>query len=311
MGKIVVTGGAGFVGSHLVDALLLEGNEVIVIDNMSTGTRENLKHEESNPNLQVIEHDITLPLDLSGIDAIYNLACPASPPHYQADPLQTLKTNFQGVLNMLELAKKNGASFLQASTSEIYGDPLEHPQRESYWGNVNTLGPRSCYDEGKRVAETLVYEYKKLGLDAKIVRIFNTYGPRMNFEDGRVVSNFVLQALRNEPLTVYGKGDQTRSFCYVSDLVSGIKKTMEKENFFGPVNLGNPLELTVEEIGRKIIAMTGSSSELVYKPLPQDDPIRRKPDILLAQTELQWEPKVSLGEGLGKIIDDFKSRLAK
>jgi UDP-glucuronate decarboxylase len=311
MKKIVVTGGAGFVGSHLVDSLLLEGNEVIVIDNMATGTKDNLLHQESNPRLQVIEHDITEPIDLSGINEIYNLACPASPPHYQADPLQTLKTNFQGVLNILELAKKNNASFLQASTSEIYGDPLEHPQRESYWGNVNTLGPRSCYDEGKRVAETLVYEYKKLGLDAKTVRIFNTYGPRMNFEDGRVVSNFVLQALRNEPLTVYGKGDQTRSFCYVSDLVSGIKKTMEKEDFFGPVNLGNPLELTVEEIGRKIIAMVGSSSELVYKPLPVDDPIRRKPDILLAQTELQWEPKVSLDEGLLKIIDDFKSRLAK
>ncbi len=309
MQKIVVTGGAGFVGSHLVDALLNEGHKVIVVDNMTTGRRENLKSQEGNPNLEIIEYDITEPLSLTGVNEIYNLACPASPPQYQMEPLQTLKTNFVGVLNMLELAERNGAKFLQASTSEIYGDPLVHPQVESYWGNVNTIGPRSCYDEGKRIAETLVYEYKKKGVDAKIIRIFNTYGPRMNFDDGRVVSNFVLQALRGEPLTIYGRGDQTRSFCYVSDLVAGIMKVMGKDGFAGPVNLGNPAELSIEDIAKKVIAMTGSKSEIVHKPLPQDDPVRRKPDISLAKNELQWTPKVALDQGLAEIISDFKEKL--
>ncbi len=309
MAKIVVTGGAGFVGSHLVDALLAEGNKVVVIDNMATGSRENLKGQEGNPNLEIIEHDITNPLDISGVDEIYNLACPASPPQYQLDPIQTLKTNFLGTLNMLELAKKNSATFLQASTSEIYGDPLVHPQVETYWGNVNTIGPRSCYDEGKRVAETLVYEYQKQEVDAKIIRIFNTYGPRMNFDDGRVVSNFVLQALRGEALTIYGNGDQTRSFCYVSDLVEGIKKMMNTKGFSGPVNLGNPSELSVADIAKKIIEMTESTSQIVFKDLPQDDPVRRKPDISLAEKELQWTPTVTLEEGLKMIIEDFKKRL--
>ncbi len=309
MKKIVVTGGAGFVGSHLIDALLNSGNQVVVIDNMTTGSRENLKSQKGNPNLEIIEHDITEPLLLDGIDEIYNLACPASPVSYQADPIATLRTNFLGTLNMLELAKKCGAKFLQASTSEIYGDPLVHPQKEDYLGNVNTVGPRSCYDEGKRVAETLVYEYAKQGLDAKIVRIFNTYGPRMSFDDGRVVSNFVLQALRNEPLTIYGKGDQTRSFCYVSDLVLGLQKMMQTKDFLGPVNLGNPSELSMQDIAGKIIELAGSTSSITYMPLPQDDPLRRKPDIILAQNKLQWTPKVSLEEGLAKIIEDFKNRL--
>jgi UDP-glucuronate decarboxylase len=277
---------------------------------MATGSRENLKSQEGNTRLEVLDHDITSPIELSGIDEIYNLACPASPKNYQADPIETLKTNFIGTLNMLELARKNNAKFLQASTSEIYGDPLVHPQVEEYWGNVNTVGPRSCYDEGKRVAETLCYEYKNMGVDAKIVRIFNTYGPRMDFEDGRVVSNFVIQALRGEPLTVYGKGDQTRSFCYVSDLVSGLKKAMSTKGFSGPVNIGNPAELQVSEIADKIIALTRSGSNVSYSDLPQDDPLRRKPDITIAKKELQWEPQVSLDEGLQRIIDDFKSRLA-
>ena len=245
MKKIVVTGGAGFIGSHLVDRLLEEGNGVVVLDNLTTGRRENLEVHKGNSKLQIIEHNVISPIDLKGISQIYHLACPASPIHYQAYPIQTLKTNFLGTLNMLELAQKNSASFLLASTSEIYGDPLEHPQNESYKGNVNTVGPRSCYDEGKRVAEALAYEFKQEGVAVKVVRIFNTYGPRMNFEDGRVVSNFVLQALQNKPITIYGDGRQSRSFCYISDLVDGLQKMMNTKEFFGPVNLGNPTQLTV------------------------------------------------------------------
>jgi len=309
MKKIVVTGGAGFVGSHLVAALLRDGNEVIVVDNMSTGSVDNLKANKDNPKLSILNHDVINPLDMSGVDEIYHLACPASPQHYQADPLQTLRTNFTGTDNMLKLAKDCGAKLLLSSTSEIYGDPEVHPQVESYRGNVNTMGPRSCYDEGKRVAETLAYEYAALGVDAKVVRIFNTYGPSMNLEDGRVVSNFVLQALQNKPLTVYGSGNQSRSFCYVSDLVAGLQKMMETKGFLGPVNLGNPTELSVLDIANKVIEMTGSSSSIEFKDLPIDDPTRRKPDISVAKDKLGWEPKIALEEGLQSIISDFRTRL--
>ncbi|HEY4512820.1 MAG TPA: UDP-glucuronic acid decarboxylase family protein [Candidatus Paceibacterota bacterium] len=310
MKKIVVTGGAGFIGSHLVDRLLEEGNGVVVLDNLTTGRRENLEVHKGNSKLQIIEHNVISPIDLKGISQIYHLACPASPIHYQAYPIQTLKTNFLGTLNMLELAQKNSASFLLASTSEIYGDPLEHPQNESYKGNVNTVGPRSCYDEGKRVAEALAYEFKQEGVAVKVVRIFNTYGPRMNFEDGRVVSNFVLQALQNKPITIYGDGRQSRSFCYISDLVDGLQKMMNTKEFFGPVNLGNPQELTVFEIAKEIVKLTGSKSKIEFKDLPVDDPTKRKPDITLAKKKLGFTPKIFLEEGLKNIIDDFKARLA-
>lgn len=306
MKKIIVTGGAGFIGSHLVGRLLDEGNEVVVIDNFTTGRKTNLS---SHPQLTVVDQDVTVPMDYSGVNEIYHLACPASPVHYQADPIHTLKTNFLGTLNALELAKKNNAKILLASTSEIYGDPLEHPQRETYKGNVNTIGPRSCYDEGKRVAESLAYEFKQMGVDVKVVRIFNTYGPRMNFEDGRVVSNFVLQALQNQPITIFGDGKQTRSFCFVSDLLDGFQAMMKKDDYFGPVNLGNPTELTMIEIAEKILAITGSTSKIEFKPLPKDDPTKRKPDIAVAKEMLGFEPKVSLDEGLKMIIGDFRTRL--
>lgn len=306
MKKIIVTGGAGFIGSHLVGRLLDEGNEVVVIDNFTTGRKTNLS---SHPQLTVVDQDVTVPMDYGGVNEIYHLACPASPVHYQADPIHTLKTNFLGTLNALELAKKNNAKILLASTSEIYGDPLEHPQRETYKGNVNTIGPRSCYDEGKRVAESLAYEFKQMGVDVKVVRIFNTYGPRMNFEDGRVVSNFVLQALQNQPITIFGDGKQTRSFCFVSDLLDGFQAMMKKDDYFGPVNLGNPTELTMIEIAEKILAITGSTSKIEFKLLPKDDPTKRKPDIAVAKEMLGFEPKVSLDEGLKMIIGDFRTRL--
>ncbi len=280
-----------------------------MLDNFSTGRKVNLSKYKDNAQLTMLDRDVIDNIELSGIDEIYHLACPASPQHYQADPVHTLKTNFIGTLNMLELAKKNNAKILLASTSEIYGDPLEHPQRETYKGNVNTVGPRSCYDEGKRVAESLAYEFKQMGVDVKVVRIFNTYGPRMNFEDGRVVSNFVLQALQNQPITMFGDGTQTRSFCFVSDLLDGFLAMMSKSDFFGPVNLGNPSELTMLEIAEKIIALTASNSKIEFKDLPKDDPTKRKPDISLAKEMLGFEPKVSLDEGLKMIISDFKERL--
>ncbi len=309
MKKVIVTGGAGFIGSHLVERLLEEGNEVVVLDNFTTGRETNLSGHKNNPSLKLVNHDVINPMDYSGVDEIYHLACPASPVHYQADPIHTLKTNFLGTLNALELAEKNKAKILLASTSEIYGDPLEHPQRETYKGNVNTIGPRSCYDEGKRVAESLAYEFKQKGVDVKVVRIFNTYGPRMNFEDGRVVSNFVLQALQNQPITVFGDGKQTRSFCFVSDLLDGFQAMMAKNNYFGPVNLGNPTELTMLEIAEKIINETKSESKIVFRDLPKDDPTKRKPDITVAKEMLAFEPKVSLDQGLKMIISDFRERL--
>ncbi|MCL4156595.1 UNVERIFIED_CONTAM: hypothetical protein GTU68_022628, partial [Idotea baltica] len=294
---------------HLIEVLLDNGDEVIVADNFHTGVRKNLVKHFNNPNFELIRHDVTFPLFVE-VDKIYHLACPASPVHYQSNPVKTVKTNVMGTINMLGLAKRVGAKFLLASTSEVYGDPLQHPQKEDYFGNVNTVGPRSCYDEGKRVAETLAYNYHiDNEVEAKIIRIFNTYGPRMLFNDGRVVSNFIVQALRGEDITLYGDGSQTRSFCFVSDLVDGIIATMEKDNFYGPVNLGNPCEFTILELAEKIIGLTASSSKIINKPLPKDDPTRRKPDISLANKELNWNPKVSVDEGLIKTISEFKERL--
>lgn len=311
MKKILIAGGAGFIGSHLCDALLASGNELIIVDNFLTGSKENIAHLLQDSKVILLEHDITRLLSIEGnLDEIYNLACPASPKAYQNDPIHTLTTNFLGTKNLLELAKEKNAKFLLASTSEIYGDPLEHPQKETYKGNVNTVGPRSCYDEGKRIAETLTYEYSKLfNVDARIVRIFNTYGPKMDLDDGRVVSNFVRQALSNEPLTVYGDGKQTRSLCYVSDMVQGIKKMMENKGFLGPVNLGNPREMTILEIADQVKKLTSSSQEIVFKDLPADDPTQRCPDISLAKEKLSWEPVVNLEEGLQKMINDFRSRI--
>ncbi len=309
MKTILVTGGAGFIGSHLTDYLLRRGDRVIVLDNYFTGKRENIEHHLGNSNFEVIRHDVVEPILLE-VDEVYHLACPASPIHYQYNPVKTIKTNVTGTLNMLGLSKRVKAKFLLASTSEVYGDPKEHPQKEDYWGNVNPVGPRSCYDEGKRVAETLTYNYQtEHKLDAKIIRIFNTYGPRMLFNDGRVVSNFIVQALTGEPLTIYGDGSQTRSFCYADDLVAGIVATMDIDNFYGPVNLGNPTEMTILELAEKIKTMTGSKSQIVKKPLPKDDPTRRRPDISLAKEKLGWTPKVSVEEGLKRTIEDFDSRL--
>jgi UDP-glucuronate decarboxylase len=309
MARIVVTGGAGFIGSHLCGELLAEGHEVVAVDNLFTGTKRNILQFFDNSNFDFIRHDITQPLWVE-CDQVYHLACPASPIHYQYNPIKTIKTNVTGTLNMLGLAKRTKSRFLLASTSEVYGDPLEHPQRETYWGNVNPLGPRSCYDEGKRIAETLSMNYKEQGaVDARIVRIFNTYGPRMLFDDGRVVSNFIVQALKGEDITVYGEGLQTRSFCFVDDLVRGIMRTMECEGFYGPVNLGNPNEMTIVDLARKIIQLTGSSSQVVFRPLPKDDPTRRRPDISLAKRKLDWEPTVALDEGLQRTIADFDARL--
>jgi UDP-glucuronate decarboxylase len=301
----IVTGGAGFIGSHLCEALLNRGEEVLCIDNFFTGRKKNLQHLMDNPRFEVIRHDVINPLELEA-DRVYNLACPASPVHYQFDPVRTVKTNVMGALNMLGLAMRTKARILQASTSEVYGDPHVHPQVEGYWGNVNCVGPRSCYDEGKRVAETLFYDYHNQNkVDIRIIRIFNTYGPNMLINDGRVVSNFAVQALRGEPITIYGEGSQTRSFCYVSDLVRGIIAMMDCEGFNGPVNLGNPGEFTILELAEKVIAQTGSKSEIVRRPLPENDPTRRQPDITLAKAKLGWEPKVSLDEGLKPTIEYF------
>ena len=313
MKNVVVTGGAGFLGSHLCDYLINKGEKVICIDNLFTGSKENISHLVDNPNFKFINHDIIDPLYLEDvmIDQIYNLACPASPIHYQINPVRTIKANTIGVINVLGLAKKHKARILQASTSEIYGDPLIHPQVESYRGNVNTIGPRACYDEGKRVSETLFFDYyRQHKLEIRVVRIFNTYGPRMAHEDGRVVSNFILQALKNEPITIYGDGTQTRSFCYVSDLIDGLYKLMNVENFMGPVNVGNPNEINLLFLAKRIIELTNSQSQLIFKSLPEDDPRQRNPNISLAKEVLKWEPKISLDEGLAKTVDFFKKSLS-
>ena len=310
--RILVTGGAGFLGSHLIDRLLGQGHEVVCADNLFTGSTRNIEHLHGNPRFEFIRHDVTFPLFIE-VDQIYNLACPASPIHYQHDPVQTTKTSVHGAINMLGLAKRLKARIFQASTSEVYGDPSVHPQTEGYWGNVNPIGIRSCYDEGKRCAETLFFDYhRQHGLDIKVARIFNTYGPRMHPNDGRVVSNFIVQALKGEPITIYGEGQQTRSFCYVDDLVEGFIRLMESEpGFTGPVNLGNPGEFTIRQLAEKVIEMTGSSSKLVFQALPPDDPTQRKPDISLAQSKLGWTPQVALQEGLAKTIAYFDGMLAK
>jgi UDP-glucuronate decarboxylase len=306
----IVTGGAGFLGSHLSERLLEEGNNVLCVDNFYTGSKRNILHLLDNPYFEVLRHDVTFPLFLEA-DEIYNLACPASPVHYQFDPVQTTKTSVHGAINMLGLAKRLKVGILQASTSEVYGDPALHPQPESYWGNVNPIGYRSCYDEGKRCAETLFFDYhRQHRLQIKVVRIFNTYGPRMHPNDGRVVSNFVMQALRGEDITIYGDGSQTRSFCFVDDMVEGMIKVMgTPEDFTGPVNLGNPMESTILELAEKIVDMTGSTSKIVYKALPADDPTQRRPDISLAREKLGWQPAVGLDEGLSKTIDYFNDLL--
>ena len=307
--KIVVTGGAGFIGSHLVDRLMEAGHEVICVDNLYTGQKSNNAQWIEHPNFQFIEHDIVNPIEIDNIDQIYHLACPASPVHYQFDPIKTAKTNFLGTLNMLELAKQWKARILLASTSEVYGDPLIHPQTEDYWGNVNCTGIRSCYDEGKRIAETLTFDYhRQYGVEVRVVRIFNTHGARMLENDGRGVSNFVVQALKGIPLTIYGDGSQTRSFCYVSDLVEGLMRLMNG-NYIGPVNLGNPGEYTILQLAQTIQRMIDPTAELVFKPLPQDDPQRRQPDISRAKFHLGWEPTVPLEEGLSKTIAYFRDRL--
>lgn len=310
MKRILVTGGAGFIGSHLCKRLLEEGNEVICLDNLFTGSKRNIRELMGNERFEFLRHDVVNRLDVE-IDQIYNLACPASPVHYQFDPVKTMKTSVLGALNLLELAERVRGRILQASTSEVYGDPEVHPQLESYWGYVNPDGIRSCYDEGKRAAETLFFDFhRQHGVDIKVVRIFNTYGPNMNIEDGRVVSNFIVQALKNEDITVYGDGTQTRSFCYVDDLVEGMVRMMNsRDGFTGPVNLGNPGEFTMLELAEKVIQFTGSRSKIVHMPLPQDDPTRRKPVIELAKKELGWEPKTPLDNGLQKTIQYFDAAL--
>lgn len=314
--RVLVTGGAGFLGSHLIDRLLERGDEVICADNLFTGSKRNIAHLLDHPNFEFIRHDVTFPLYVE-VDQIYNLACPASPVHYQTDPVQTTKTSVHGAINMLGLAKRVGARFLQASTSEVYGDPSVHPQTEAYWGNVNPIGPRACYDEGKRCAETLCFDYhRQHRLDIRVVRIFNTYGPRMHPNDGRVVSNFIIQALQNQPITLYGDGLQTRSFCYVDDLIEGFIRFMDQPagangepGFPGPINLGNPGEFTIRQLAEQVIALTGSSSTLEFRPLPQDDPMQRKPDIERAIAHLGWEPKIDLSQGLTKTISYFDQLL--
>lgn len=305
--KILVTGGAGFIGSHLCDALIAQGHEVTCLDNLFTGSKKNIAQLADNPRFHFIEHDIIDPIETKErFDQIYNLACPASPVHYQSNPIRTIKANTIGVINVLGLARKHDARVLQASTSEVYGDPTEHPQKETYHGNVNTTGPRACYDEGKRVAETLFFDYHRAhGIEIRVARIFNTYGPRMAADDGRVISNFIVQALDSKPITIYGTGEQTRSFCYVDDMVSGLIKLMNVADFTGPVNLGNPTELTMIEIAKKIIRMSDSASKLEYFPLPKDDPRQRCPDITLAKNILNWVPKISLDDGLQKVIHFF------
>ena len=308
---ILITGGAGFLGSHLSDRLIADGHDVICLDNFFTGSKANIAHLIGHPRFELVRHDVTFPLYIE-VDEIYNLACPASPVHYQHDPVQTTKTSVHGAINMLGLAKRLKARIFQASTSEVYGDPSVHPQPESYWGNVNPIGPRSCYDEGKRCAETLFFDYhRQHGLDIKVARIFNTYGPRMHPNDGRVVSNFVVQALQGEPITIYGDGRQTRSFCYCDDLIDGFVRLMNtSKDVTGPVNLGNPGEFTMLELAQTVIELTGSKSKLVHMPLPQDDPKQRRPDITLAQEKLGWQPKVQLREGLTETIAYFERLLA-
>jgi len=308
MKKIMVTGGAGFLGSHLCRRLIHEGYEVLAIDNFYTGTRKNVSDLLSNPRFELMRHDVTFPLYVE-VDEIYNLACPASPIHYQNDPVQTTKTSVHGAINMLGLAKRLKAKILQASTSEVYGDPKIHPQTEGYWGNVNPIGIRSCYDEGKRCAETLFFDYwRQHQLRIKVARIFNTYGPSMQANDGRVVSNFIVQALNNDPITIYGDGSQTRSFCYVDDLIDGLVRLMNSPNeVTGPVNLGNPKEFTMIELANKVIELTSSKSKIIYEPLPEDDPKQRQPDINLANQLLDWQPKVMLGDGLSSTINYFQS----
>ena len=310
MEKILVTGGAGFLGSHLCDRLISAGNDVICLDNFFTGSKANIAHLIGRPYFELMRHDVTFPLYVE-VDRIFNLACPASPIHYQFDPVQTTKTSVHGAINMLGLAKRTRARILQASTSEVYGDPEMHPQTESYWGRVNPIGIRSCYDEGKRCAETLFFDYfRQHSLDIKVVRIFNTYGPRMHPNDGRVVSNFIVQALKGENITIYGDGKQTRSFCYVDDLIEGMLRMMDSgEGFTGPVNLGNPGEFTMLELAENIIRLTGSRSKLVFQPLPQDDPRQRQPDIALAEDKLGWTPKVKLEDGLKETIAYFRKSL--
>ena len=304
--RVLVTGGAGFLGSHLCDKLIAEGHEVICLDNFFTGKKKNIAHLLSNPNFELMRHDVIQPI-YAEVDWIFNLACPASPVHYQRDPVRTIKTNVMGALNSLGCAKQNRARVLQASTSEVYGDPKVHPQPESYRGAVNPIGIRACYDEGKRTAETLFFDYhRQHGLDIRVVRIFNTYGPRMTANDGRVVSNFIMQALRGEDITIYGDGSQTRSFCYVDDLIDGIVKMMHAENFIGPVNLGNPGEFTMLELADLVLKLTGSKSKIIYQPLPQDDPTQRCPVIDLAKEKLNWQPTIKLEDGLKLTIKYFK-----
>ena len=309
-GRILVTGGAGFIGSNLCERLLGEGYEVLCVDNFYSSTKDNIAHLLPNPRFEVLRHDVTFPLYVE-VDQIYHLACPASPIHYQRDPVQTTKTSVHGSINMLGLAKRTGAKILLASTSEVYGDPAVHPQPEEYWGNVNTIGPRSCYDEGKRCAETLFFDYhRQHGLDIKVMRIFNTYGPRMHPNDGRVVSNFIVSALKGEPLTVYGDGDQTRSFCYVDDLVEGMVRLMNSDrSVTGPINIGNPGEFTVKQLADQVMELIPTNVGIDHLPLPQDDPVRRQPDITRAREILGWEPTVSLAQGLPRTIDYFRSAL--
>lgn len=307
--KVLVTGGCGFIGSHLCDRLVAAGHDVVAMDNLFTGDRANVSHLRGRENFEFLRHDVTLPFHVEAQE-IFNLACPASPVHYQFNPIKTVRTNVMGILHCLELARETKARVLQASTSEVYGDPTVHPQPESYWGNVNTIGPRSCYDEGKRCAETLMVDYhRQERVDVRIARIFNTYGPRMSFGDGRVVSNFILQALKGEDLTLYGDGRQTRSFCYVDDLVDGLLALMARPGFDGPVNLGNPGEFTMLQLAEEVIAQVGGTSRLTFRPLPQDDPRQRQPDIARARALLGFTPTISLREGIGRTIDDFRRRL--
>ncbi len=320
--RVLVTGGAGFIGSHLCERLLADGHQVACLDNFYTGQRDNIAHLRAHEHFHIIEHDVATPLEASAADAldhklgfvpewVFNLACPASPIHYQRDPVKTIETSVFGVMNMLALCRRHGARLLQASTSEVYGDPLVHPQTETYWGHVNPIGPRACYDEGKRLAETLCFDHQRSrGADIRVVRIFNTYGPRMAMNDGRVVSNFVLQALRGEPLTLYGDGQQTRSFCYVAELVDGLVRMMAQHEHIGPINLGNPAEFTIRQLAERVLALTGSDSELRHLPLPVDDPVRRQPDIERARTVLDWQPRVDLDDGLIATIAYFRARLA-
>ena len=310
--RILITGGAGFLGSHLCDRLLKDGHDVLCVDNFYTSTRRNITHLLEHPNFELMRHDVTFPLYVE-VDQIYNMACPASPIHYQRDPVQTTKTSVHGAINMLGLAKRTGAKILQASTSEVYGDPEVHPQPEAYWGNVNPIGVRSCYDEGKRCAETLFFDYyRQFGLPIRVARIFNTYGPRMHPNDGRVVSNFIVQALCGEDLTIYGDGEQTRSFCYVDDLIDGFARLMATpDSVTGPINLGNPAEFTIGELAHQVLELTGSKSKLRHLPLPQDDPVRRRPDIELARKTLDWEPRTRLAEGLPRTIEYFDALLRR